>query len=789
MQRWRAFRPSAVVPGIVVCAVLAPLAVHWLAGQTLVWFDSLTLYAPQRWIVDEALRAFRLPLWNPYAGAGLPFFADAIHGVLHPVSVLTAWLHTDKSLDVLIGGYVICAGLGATLLSRELGASWAGAAVSGIAYGASGYVLSMTGNLVFLAGAGSLPFCLAGLRRFAVEPAPGSLAFAVGGVAVLALSGDAQALMVAGVLALALAWEGGGWRGAARAAASGVVGLLVAGVQLFPTAIHLPRTVRTEALWNPTPGVWPFEPWRLPELVLPGMLGGPDPFLDPVFLSLTYPQGMPEGGHAFPFAVSVFVGLVPMALAAAGARRGRLGRLLGLAALVLLWVALGPTLGADAVLGHVPIWKAFRYSEKLVGPLTLVLAALAGLGLEVVVERRAAGRSFFLGAALLGLGSIVASRMALSGLAPDVASLADARAARGAWHVAGAVVALAAWVLARERLGGSLARGVMILLAWAGATAGSTAALRPGDPEARLRSPGPALEAPPPGPRIVTPPTVARLPHVPGADRIGEFARDFAAIGHPAYNVRFRVDSLSEYAAMAPPRLALLHSYLQERWPVAARRYAVTHLFLDPSLKRTDPALHAAATSGGTRLGAGPGSDDLWLVPHREWASFAPEVRVVGGWQEAAVETGRSLADGSEAVVVEASSPFRAGRGRVLSVERGLETIRVEAEAEGEATLVVADAWWPGWEATVDGRNVTAFPADVLIRAVRWPAGRHVLEMRYRPPELRTGLALSALGVLGMAAWTAYLVRARSRRPCPLPADAPGERGQGAVAPPTVNER
>ena len=128
MERVRARLTRLAFPTIVAAAVLAPLAVHWLAGRTLVWFDTQTLYAPQRWIVDEAIRAFCLPLWNPYMGAGMPFLADAIHGVLHPVSILTAWLATDRSADVLVAGHVACAGLGAALLASDLGASRAGAA-------------------------------------------------------------------------------------------------------------------------------------------------------------------------------------------------------------------------------------------------------------------------------------------------------------------------------------------------------------------------------------------------------------------------------------------------------------------------------------------------------------------------------------------------------------------------------------------------------------------------------------------------------------------------------------
>jgi hypothetical protein len=756
----RGLLSRAAVPVVIACAVLAPLALHWLAGRTLVSFDTQMLYAPQRWIVDEALRAFRLPLWNPFMGAGMPFLADAIHGVLHPVSVMTAWLRTERSADLLIGGYVTCAGLGAALLARDLGASRAGAAVAAFAYGTSGFVLSMSGNLVFLAGAGSLPFCVAGLRRFAAAPRPANLALGVGGAAVLALSGDAQALMVGGALSLALAWEAGGWRGAVRAVVAGIVGLLVAGVQLVPSAVHLPRTVRAAETWAPGPMVWALEPWRIPELVMPGLLWSPDPLMDLVYVGLAGPGRWPEGNPPVPFVQSVFVGLLPLALAVVGIRHGRRGRLLGVLALLFLWIALGPSLGADGVLGRVPIWRAFQYSEKLVGPLTLVLGVLAGLGLDAVVERRVAGWLFFAVAAALGLASIGGCHLLASRLAPDVAAMADARVLRGTWHVLGAAVALGGWLLLRDRLGATAGRVALAMLAWCGMAAASPAALRPGDPDSRLRSPGTALAAEAPGPRIITPFTHGPVSTGPDVDRMDQSGREHAALGYPAYNVRSRLDSLSDYEAMVPRRLALLETVFGVRWPAAARRYAATHIVVGPRFTEQQRTLYAIATSGAIRLESAAGPNEVWAVPHREWASFPLEVRAVQDEQAAVLESARAFAEQRIPVVIESWSDLRAGPGRVLSVERGLESLRVEAEADADATIVIADAWWPGWEATIDGASVAILPADVLVRAVRWPAGRHVLEMHYRPPEVRTGILVSALGLAALAAWIAFLRRA-----------------------------
>jgi hypothetical protein len=218
---------------------------------------------------------------------------------------------------------------------------------------------------------------------------------------------------------------------------------------------------------------------------------------------------------------------------------------------------------------------------------------------------------------------------------------------------------------------------------------------------------------------------------------------------------------------MRPRRLALLEEAFGEWWPAAARRYGVTHVVVDEPFTEGQRARYALATGGGVRLGSAGSSGEVWSVPHREWAYFAPEVRVVEDTDAALLETGRAIAGRSPATVVEGPGPLPAAPGRVLAVARGLESLRVEAEAGADGALVVADAFWPGWEATVDGVAVPILPADVLVRAVPWPAGRHVLEMRYRPPEVRAGLLASALGLAALAGWAALLGRGRRASPSP----------------------
>jgi uncharacterized membrane protein YfhO len=68
-------------------------------------------------------------------------------------------------------------------------------------------------------------------------------------------------------------------------------------------------------------------------------------------------------------------------------------------------------------------------------------------------------------------------------------------------------------------------------------------------------------------------------------------------------------------------------------------------------------------------------------------------------------------------------------------------TIRAVLDAPGY--LVLADTWYPGWRATVDGEPAELLRANYAFRAVRLEAGEHTVEMVYRPTSVLVGGALS----------------------------------------------
>ncbi len=59
--------------------------------------------------------------------------------------------------------------------------------------------------------------------------------------------------------------------------------------------------------------------------------------------------------------------------------------------------------------------------------------------------------------------------------------------------------------------------------------------------------------------------------------------------------------------------------------------------------------------------------------------------------------------------------------------------------------LLLADTWYPGWKARVDGRQTPLLRADYVLRAVEVPAGEHRVEFYFDSPTVRTGAILSVV--------------------------------------------
>jgi hypothetical protein len=89
----------------------------------------------------------------------------------------------------------------------------------------------------------------------------------------------------------------------------------------------------------------------------------------------------------------------------------------------------------------------------------------------------------------------------------------------------------------------------------------------------------------------------------------------------------------------------------------------------------------------------------------------------------------------------------------VQVVAYAAERVVLRADVRSPALLVLADAYFPGWQATVDGAAAPILRANLMFRAVALEPGTHEIIFSYAPAAWRTGAALSlaTLAVLTLA--------------------------------------
>jgi len=106
--------------------------------------------------------------------------------------------------------------------------------------------------------------------------------------------------------------------------------------------------------------------------------------------------------------------------------------------------------------------------------------------------------------------------------------------------------------------------------------------------------------------------------------------------------------------------------------------------------------------------------------------------------------------DPAQSVIVAEGAGSAASAGATASIlAYAPEHVRIATQGAGY--LVLTDAWYPGWAATLDGVPVPILRADLMFRAVWVPAGAHTVEFRFEPDSVRAGLWISG------AAWAALL--------------------------------
>ena len=123
----------------------------------------------------------------------------------------------------------------------------------------------------------------------------------------------------------------------------------------------------------------------------------------------------------------------------------------------------------------------------------------------------------------------------------------------------------------------------------------------------------------------------------------------------------------------------------------------------------------------------------------------------------------QGLADGGAGGAAAGSRP---GVARISDYED--ERVEIRTRTTRPGLLVLTDSFYPGWKATVDGRDADIHRVDYLIRGVQLPAGAHTVRFRYEPVSWRVGWITSMVAlavILGAVALGLSRRRARPASP------------------------
>jgi len=101
-----------------------------------------------------------------------------------------------------------------------------------------------------------------------------------------------------------------------------------------------------------------------------------------------------------------------------------------------------------------------------------------------------------------------------------------------------------------------------------------------------------------------------------------------------------------------------------------------------------------------------------------------------------------------EAVENDNKENGQSGEGivHILAYESSKVILSVEAPSEG--AIFLSDTYYPGWNATVDGKKTEILKADYAFRAVLVEKGKHTIEFIYQPISVIIGFVLTVVGLV-----------------------------------------
>jgi hypothetical protein len=719
-------------------------------------------------VTHRLLSDGQLPLWNPYQGIGMPLAANLQSAVFDPM-LLPLHLHPTPlvaDLTALFG--LLLMGCGAYVAARVFGLGPIAATMSGSVYGLSGWFFVYSNNQwfrIFL----FLPLILACIERSVRTDHRLPVALLSVSIAAMVLVGMPEPMFIilvaAGIFSAVRLFVGDQAqtrpRTAARLLFGAGVGLALAAPQLALFHEYVPLSFNTHA-----------------------NLGNTPPHTDPigVFLNWMMPKINATSGTTYAYSRN-WVGVGAVLLAGTAVLHPRALRryagwpLLATGGVVIVQIYGGRLVGWTRFL---PVWSQVLWPVYGTPVIALVVALLAGVGLQTLLDGELVKARFAVAVAavaVVALIFVIATHRPVA-LGHDVSVL-------GGWPLGILVAATvaAAILLLAPRAATLLILFVVILEVVAVAPRGIYEPRQSPYPSkswinfvrdntkdgSRIFSPDGVLYPDTSGVYGLYDPRMVDALYV---DRYWRYIQTFLSAGIVD---RFNAVALFESApAVADNSMFDLLGIRYILYDTTCNRFA-DPTCVSPTAPAASPQFQIVYRADGVvvykNTDAAPRAflvHDVQAVPNEtaalnflksgepHFSNKSVDVERKNPRQIAVIEGQHDPVPQSQPCATNTDST------RIESYQANKVTVSVSASCAG--LLVLSDEYYPGWTATVNGHPSSIYPTDVALRGVSVPAGRSTVVFEYQPSSFKLGVVFLVLGILALIGLAATMFRPFRRR-------------------------
>jgi hypothetical protein len=197
--------------------LVALLFCYWRLAffESPVKWDMVEQTYPWAMFVSDSLRAFHLPLWNPYAFYGYPFHADPQGRAWYPIVWLISALfgYSIKAVQAELFLHYVMAALFTYACSREIGLTRRASFLASLSYACSGMFVGNAEHMHWVVSVTWLPLSVFFWRRASLRGGYGYYGLLGASLGMVALGGYPAFFLTSTGIVMALIALDGAWSG------------------------------------------------------------------------------------------------------------------------------------------------------------------------------------------------------------------------------------------------------------------------------------------------------------------------------------------------------------------------------------------------------------------------------------------------------------------------------------------------------------------------------------------------------------------------------------------------